>query len=553
MISPYFNLSGSDARGLLYGLMETDKIQLRENPHLPSMRQLVQDGRVRYKRADPQEHWQSYKEIVEQTKFGGTGYADCEDLASAIAAEDQVRYGVKSIPYAYAPREGLFHVVTAVPADQFGGIPRQHWPDAKGAPPIAGYVLQDPSAAAGMGSFGGLPGKEVPVHNSYGALPAPPSRRRRRGPGLGGVLSALKKGLIGEEKAVQAAFDIGTGAREGIGVQKGWAAELGRTLGGRFGPGPAAPSPADQEAAAVAALQKGAAAEEGALAAADEDEDIDLGLEDEEFGFFGRMWFEDDPDLEFDDDEFDDEEFGFEREDWTGSQSWQVDALATRVADDIFGADDEDDDEFGALDDDEGAYQMGIFHESIDDFHDDLHEDLGPRQRFGDRFTPPAHMRPPPHMRGPIDAPMASYGEEGDDDEYGLLGIAIGKKARSKKQHRRISRQMPKIEQAVEQGNERKAARLAKRVYNEVKKLQKLGQRPLAGNKRLFAVYNFARGKTDFEHLSNRLSQLGSFGFMPRDVLFGQIEDELDEEMGFDDDLFGLDDDDLFGLDEDLL
>jgi len=450
MISPHFNLSGSDARGLLYGLMETDKIQLRENPGLPSMRQLIQQGRVRYRRADPQEHWQSYKELVEQTEDGGTAYGDCEDLATALAAEDQVRYGVQSIPYAYTPREGLFHVVTAVPRGQFGGIPRHHWPDAKGAPSIAGYVLQDPSAAAGMGTFGGLPGKEVSVQNTYGALP---SKRRRRGGGLGGVLSALKQGLIGEEKAVQAAFDIGSGAREGIGIEKDWAAQLGRQLGGRFGPGGSSVSPEDQEAAAVSALRKGAAAEEKALASADEDEDIDMDLEDEEFGF----WFEGDPDLEFDEDDLDDE-FGFEGEDWTGSSAWHMDALATRVSDDLF----------GALDDDEGAYQMGIFHEAIDDFHDDLHEDVGPRHRYGeDRFTPPAHMRPPPHIRGPIDAPMASYREGGDD---GALGISMQRKSR-------------------------------------------------------------------------KASSGGSFGFMPRDVLFGQIEEDLEDELDEDMDFF--DDEDL--------
>lgn len=468
MISPYFNLSGSDARGLLYGLMETDKIQLREHPNFPSMRQLIQDGRVRYRQADPQEHWQSYKELVEQTRDGGIAYGDCEDLATALAAEDQVRYGVNSVPYAYAPREGLFHVVTAVPSDQFGGIPRHSWPGAKGAPPIPGYVLQDPSAAAGMGSgFGGLPGKEAPLSHSYGATSSS-APRRRRGAGLGGVLSALKQGLIGEEKAVEAAFELGAGAREGLGVKKGWASSLGRDVGSRFSP--VGGSPEDQEAAAVASIQKGAASEKASEEDDFSDEDMDAG--DEEFGFFGRMWFDDDPDLDFSEDDLDDEfgalslddrkwlsdhflasshpstrigpsvrppglldywsdstsGFGFEPEDLTGSPAWTSDVLATRVADDMFGLDDEDeDDSFGALDDGSGDYSMGIFRDLVDDFDDDLHEDVGPRSSYGeDRFSPLEHMRPLPQMRGPISSPMASYAVRDEDSSSRSSGSRFG-------------------------------------------------------------------------------------------------------------------------------
>jgi len=159
MINPYFNLTGDEARGLLYGLLEVNKIQLKNNPDMPSVRELIGQGRVQYRQADPNEHWQSYREIVEQTYSGGTGYADCEDLAPAIAAEDQYRYGVDSIPVAYKPKDGLFHVVTAVPngAQVYGG---QKFPDALGAPKMAGYRLEDPSAAAGMKAvFGGLRGK----------------------------------------------------------------------------------------------------------------------------------------------------------------------------------------------------------------------------------------------------------------------------------------------------------------------------------------------------------------------------------------------------------
>ncbi len=168
-ISPHFEMSGDEARGLLYGLLESDKIQLRKYPEMPSVRQGIQDGTIVYRQADPDEHWQTYKEIVDQIAFNGVAYADCEDLATAIAAEDQVRYGVLSLPYAYNPKPGLFHVVTAVPSDQFGKIPSGNWPAARGATPVPGYTYQDPSAAAGMGSFGALPSSEARM-DQYGAL-----------------------------------------------------------------------------------------------------------------------------------------------------------------------------------------------------------------------------------------------------------------------------------------------------------------------------------------------------------------------------------------------
>lgn len=163
MIHPYFNLTGDEAKGLLFGLLKVDEQQLKDNPGYPSMRQMILEGKVKYRLADPNEHWQSYREMVENVEKFGVAYADCEDLAPAVAAEDRVRYGVMSEPFAYKPSAGLYHVVTAVPTSASQRFGSRSWPKAMGANNPAGYMLQDVSAAAGMGTsdlYGGVRGKQ---------------------------------------------------------------------------------------------------------------------------------------------------------------------------------------------------------------------------------------------------------------------------------------------------------------------------------------------------------------------------------------------------------
>jgi len=163
MISPLFKVTGEEAKGLLYGLLEVDKFQLRQHPEWPSVRSLIRDGKIQYEEYDPDEHWQTTRELMEQIGAVGVAKGDCEDIAVAMAADDQVRHGIESLPYAYSPKAGLFHVVTAVPkhaSASFGGAAL--WPKASMAPPVYGYELQDPSAAAGMKvSFSGLRGKDL--------------------------------------------------------------------------------------------------------------------------------------------------------------------------------------------------------------------------------------------------------------------------------------------------------------------------------------------------------------------------------------------------------
>lgn len=310
-IHPYFSMAGDEAKGLLFGLLESNKIQLRKYPGMPSIRQLVQEGRIRYERADPQEHWQTYKELVDQVEEYGVAKADCEDLATAIAAEDQVKYGVQSVPFAYSPKPGLFHVVTAVPREAFGRIPSGRWPGALGAPPMAGYEFQDPSAAAGMGSSFGYAPSGGSMYGGDGF-----STRRQ---GLGGVARSLQEGLAGGGSIRDTAREIGAGARSAIGLERGWARELGEQLPGALGLPTRKIRPSED--AAVSAMRKGAQAQE------DEDsEDLDLEEDDE-----------------------DDEEFGLLAAP-VGSGPWWLEATSDKVVDAMFGADDDvDDDEYGVI------------------------------------------------------------------------------------------------------------------------------------------------------------------------------------------------------------
>ncbi len=131
-VHPYFNLNADEAANLLDGLVSVNLRQIDKaggfsgSPRFPILTG-IQQGRVRYRRADPREHWQSWRELVEQMQRGGTAYADCEDLSSAVAAE-LLAAGQTARTYVYKSGPRLYHVV--VKTDRWG--------------------LLDPSRAAGM-------------------------------------------------------------------------------------------------------------------------------------------------------------------------------------------------------------------------------------------------------------------------------------------------------------------------------------------------------------------------------------------------------------------
>jgi len=169
-------LSPIEAVFYLSGLLEVDEYQVRRDhaqrgtPIFAVMHGL-QTGVIRYDRRDPNEHWKTREEVL------ATRRGDCEDLATAVAAElneaihrpglfGQANWGApplpppptpvtrpiparmsyvgfdsnnlfgsfspsrtEAIPVVYEARKGLYHVVVYDP----------HW----------GYL--DPSVAGGMG------------------------------------------------------------------------------------------------------------------------------------------------------------------------------------------------------------------------------------------------------------------------------------------------------------------------------------------------------------------------------------------------------------------
>lgn len=131
-VHPYFNLEANEAASLLDGLVSVNLSQINKaggfsgKPTFPILTG-VQNGKVKYRRADPQEHWQSWRELTQQIEKNGTAYGDCEDLSAAVAAE-LVAAGQPARTYVYKSGPKLYHVV--VKTDKWGVL--------------------DPSRAAGM-------------------------------------------------------------------------------------------------------------------------------------------------------------------------------------------------------------------------------------------------------------------------------------------------------------------------------------------------------------------------------------------------------------------
>lgn len=136
-VQPTIRIATPDAANLLDGIVSANLGQMRRRNQpatgpgsMPILRG-IQAGRVRYDRADPDEHWQTWDELMAQlAKKNGKGIAkgDCEDLSSAVAAE-MIYAGEDARTYVYKSGATLYHVVV--------------WTKKWG--------LLDPSRAAGMG------------------------------------------------------------------------------------------------------------------------------------------------------------------------------------------------------------------------------------------------------------------------------------------------------------------------------------------------------------------------------------------------------------------
>lgn len=129
-VSPLMRLTTTEASALLPGLMQANlstmtqmKLPKGQTPILNGIRA----GKVRYERLDPNEHWQTWRELVGQIDRGGVAKGDCEDLSTSVAAE-LVYNGIPARPYVYQSGPKLYHVVVS----------------------SAPWGLLDPSRAAGM-------------------------------------------------------------------------------------------------------------------------------------------------------------------------------------------------------------------------------------------------------------------------------------------------------------------------------------------------------------------------------------------------------------------
>ena len=131
-VHPYFDLEADEAANLLDGLVSVNLSQISKaggfagHPVFPVLSG-IQRGVVRYRRYDPREHWQSWRELNDQIQKNGRAHGDCEDLSAAVAAE-LLASGISARTYVYKSGPKLYHVV--VKTDRWG--------------------LLDPSRAAGM-------------------------------------------------------------------------------------------------------------------------------------------------------------------------------------------------------------------------------------------------------------------------------------------------------------------------------------------------------------------------------------------------------------------
>ena len=130
-MNPEFDITTRDAANLLPGVVNMNVKQIQRRfggaaSQFPILRG-IQTGKVRYKRLDRREKWQTWDNLMAQLDSRGVAEGDCEDLASAVAAE-LVNAGVRARTYVYQSGPRLYHVV--VQTDRWG--------------------LLDPSRAAGM-------------------------------------------------------------------------------------------------------------------------------------------------------------------------------------------------------------------------------------------------------------------------------------------------------------------------------------------------------------------------------------------------------------------
>lgn len=153
MIRPTFDVGADEAAELLEGLVRVSALDMRKaGPHRPRIGELIRSGDLVYSPIDIDEHWQSYREILGAIEREGIATADCEDLASLVAAQwrvDGVDPDARTFVYQTGP--ALSHVVVA--SRRVGHLPPAGFSGAALLGP--GWLYNDPSVAAGMRVPGG--------------------------------------------------------------------------------------------------------------------------------------------------------------------------------------------------------------------------------------------------------------------------------------------------------------------------------------------------------------------------------------------------------------
>lgn len=131
-VHPMIAVDPRDAPALLAGVVLVNRRQMRRaGPRRLSVRGAIRRGLFVYDRRDPDEHWKTYGEALEELRRFGVARLDCEDLAALVVAElQETGEDPGAFVYLYRARGALWHVIV--------GSPRwNRW--------------LDPSVAAGMG------------------------------------------------------------------------------------------------------------------------------------------------------------------------------------------------------------------------------------------------------------------------------------------------------------------------------------------------------------------------------------------------------------------
>lgn len=162
-VRPSLRLSPKDAELALLGLLAVDMEQMRRaGPNRPRVRDLIRERRIRYTRHDPNEHWQTYDEVIGQVRRLGFALADCEDQATMLAAELRVDgLDPEATPRIYRTGPRMSHVVTD--SHRFGRLDPSRWSGM-------GWDEPSPEAARGYRELLGLPGSRVDLDRQATSL-----------------------------------------------------------------------------------------------------------------------------------------------------------------------------------------------------------------------------------------------------------------------------------------------------------------------------------------------------------------------------------------------